>query len=43
MADLVEVLRGIDSIEIEDRRRTGEKNTFAIGPEEEPDAEDNDD
>ena len=43
MSDLVEVLRGIDSNEIEDRRRTGEKNTFAIGPEAEPDADDNDD
>jgi hypothetical protein len=43
MSDLVAVLRAIDSNEIEDRRRTGEKNTFAIGPEEESDADDNDD
>ena len=43
MGDLVEVLRGIDSNEIEDRRPTGEKNTFAIGPEAEPDADENND
>ena len=43
MADLVEVLRGTDSNEIEDRRTTGDKNTFALGPEKEVEvAEDND-
>jgi esterase/lipase superfamily enzyme len=43
MADLVEVLRGTDSNEIEDRRTTGDKNTFALGPEEEVEVdEDND-
>jgi hypothetical protein len=35
MGDLAEVLSGISSNEIEDRRPTGDKNTFAIGPEEE--------
>jgi esterase/lipase superfamily enzyme len=34
MEDLVEVLRGSSSNEIEDRRPTEDKNTFAIGPEE---------
>ena len=34
MEDLVEVLSGTSSDEIEDRRPTGDKNTFAIGPEE---------
>jgi hypothetical protein len=43
MSDLVEVLRGIDSTEVEDRRPTGEKNTFAIGPEPEADTDENDD
>ena len=43
MADLVEVLRGTDSNEIEDRRTTGDKNTFALGPEKEVEVdEDND-
>jgi len=42
MDDLVEVLRGTSSDEIEDRRRTGKKNTFAIGPEEE-DSDDQED
>ena len=35
MEDLAEVLRGSASTEIEDRRPTADKNTFAIGPEEE--------
>jgi hypothetical protein len=35
MEDLAEVLNGSPANEIEDRRPTGDKNTFAIGPEEE--------
>ena len=35
MEDLAEVLDGTSSGEIEGRRPTGDKNTFAIGPEEE--------
>ena len=35
MEDLAQVLRGSASSEIEDRRPTGDKHTFAIGPEEE--------
>jgi esterase/lipase superfamily enzyme len=35
MADLAAVLSGISSTAIDDRRPTGDKNTFAIGPEEE--------
>jgi hypothetical protein len=35
MEDLAQVLDGTSSNEIEERRPTGEKNTFAIGPEEE--------
>ena len=35
MEDLAEVLHGTSSNEVEERRATGEKNTFAIGPEEE--------
>jgi len=34
MEDLAEVLSGTSSNEIEDRRPTGDKNTFAIGPKE---------
>lgn len=37
MEDLAQVLDGISSNEIEERRPTGDKNTFAIGPEEEED------
>jgi esterase/lipase superfamily enzyme len=40
MDDLVEVLRGTPSNEIDDRRATGVKNTFAIGPEEDNDEDD---
>jgi len=40
MEDLAEVLSGISSNEIEDRRPTGDKNTFAIGPEEDDADED---
>src|SRR5207247_1791906 len=40
MEDLVNVLRGISSNEIDERRATGDKNTFAIGPEEEEADED---
>ncbi|MBI4527697.1 MAG: alpha/beta hydrolase [Deltaproteobacteria bacterium] len=43
MEDLAEVLDGAPSNEIEDRRPTGEKNTFDIGPEEEEDTPDSDD
>jgi esterase/lipase superfamily enzyme len=35
MEDLAQVLDGTSSNEIEERRPTGDKNTFAIGPEEE--------
>ena len=42
MEDLAEVLSGTSSNEIEDRRPTGDKNTFAIGPEEEEVDEDDD-
>ena len=41
MADLAEVLSGSSSTEIEERRPTGDKNTFAIGPEAEEVDEDN--
>ena len=40
MEDLAEVLSGISSNEIDDRRPTGDKNTFAIGPEEDDADED---
>lgn len=42
MEDLVEVLLGTPANEIEERRATGAKNTFAIGPEEEDSDEDDD-
>jgi esterase/lipase superfamily enzyme len=42
MEDLAEVLAGSASNEIEDRRPTGDMNTFAIGPEEEEVDEDDD-
>lgn len=43
MEDLAEVLSGSSSNEIDERRTTGDKNTFAIGPEEEDEIdEDND-
>jgi hypothetical protein len=35
MADLVQVLEGTPAQEIAERQPTGDKNTFAIGPEEE--------
>jgi esterase/lipase superfamily enzyme len=41
MEDLEQVLNGVDSTAIEDRRPTGDKNTFAIGPEAEEVDEDN--
>jgi esterase/lipase superfamily enzyme len=40
MEDLAQVLDGTSSNEIEERRPTGDKNTFAIGPEEEEDEPD---
>ena len=43
MEDLAEVLRGSSSNEIEGRRPTGDKNTFAIGPEEEEEVDEDDD
>ena len=43
MEDLVNVLRGTSSNEIKKRRATGDKNTFAIGPEEEEEIDENDD
>jgi hypothetical protein len=43
MQDLAELLRGSSSNEIEDRRPTGDKNTFAIGPEEEEEVDEDDD
>jgi esterase/lipase superfamily enzyme len=43
MEDLAEVLSGSSSNEIEDRRPTGDKNTFAIGPEEEEEVDEDDD
>jgi esterase/lipase superfamily enzyme len=43
MEDLVEVLHGTSSNEIEERRATGEKNTFAIGPEAEEEFDEHDD
>ncbi len=43
MEDLVQVLEGTSSNEIEERRPTGDKNTFAIGPEEEEDLDEVDD
>jgi hypothetical protein len=42
MEDLVEVLLGTPANEIEKRRATGAKNTFAIGPEEEDTDQDDD-
>ena len=43
MEDLVEVLHGTSSNEVEERRATREKNTFAIGPEEEEEFDEHDD
>jgi exoribonuclease R len=43
MEDLVKVLDGTSSNEIEERRSTGDKNTFAIGPEEEEEFDEQDD
>jgi esterase/lipase superfamily enzyme len=43
MEDLVEVLHGTFSDEVEERRTTGKKNTFAIGPEEEEEFDEHDD
>ena len=43
MEDLVKVLDGTSSNEIEERRSAGDKNTFAIGPEEEEEFDEQDD
>jgi esterase/lipase superfamily enzyme len=43
MEDLVQVLDGTSSSEIEDRRATDDRNTFAIGPEEEEEFDESDD